>query len=434
MNVELGPPAGPPTPLSRFLREEEGALHARFQETVQASAGRLNRMLADEALFHQAKSILEALFELIERSVGVEAAVGAVEGELKRLAAPLRRLQEERGLTPTEIVCLLFALRDALRGAVREQRRDRTEDLETLDQVCQLLSRLGIVFFETSIRAREQAAVQQDILAIEYALLYERTRQLAITDSLTGLFNFGYLLDRLKEERARAERYQRLLSLVLFDIDHFKTYNDAHGHPAGNEVLVRIARILEQEAREVDLAARYGGEEFALLLPETNRKAAYEAAERIRARVEATAFPKAETQPGRRLTLSAGVATFPVDAESEESLIRRADAALYASKRAGRNRVTAYEPPLRHLFSFRPARPVREVALVGSFNSWDPHADLMEPQPDGSFHFLMALNAGVYLYKYVLDGSEWTVDSNVERQPDNYGGENNILRLAAPSP
>ena len=78
---------------------------------------------------------------------------------------------------------------------------------------------------------------QQDVsLAIEYALLYERTRQIAITDRLTGLYNFGYFLDRLKEEKMRAERYHRLLSLIIFDIDHFKKYNDANGHPAGNEV------------------------------------------------------------------------------------------------------------------------------------------------------------------------------------------------------
>lgn len=400
-------------------------LKALFREESQAHLGRLSALPAHGEAVDLAVELALSLKKLLERSSGVETTAAAVEEELGRVIEPLRRLQREKGLEPLEMVFLLLTLRDAFRRAVEESQEASAKAAG--EQVGRLLSRLSVVFFENSFRFREPMFPSQDVLAIEYALLYERTRQFAVQDALTGLANFGYFLERLREEKNRAERYQRLLSLVLFDIDHFKKYNDTHGHPAGNAVLKKIAALIQEEAREVDLAARFGGEELALILPETHRFAALEAAERIRRRVENENFPGGESQPLGKITISAGVATFPVDAENEEKLIQRADEALYLSKRAGRNRVTAYQPPDHYLFRFRPPRPSQTVALVGNFNNWDPAVDLMQPQADGVFTFDMALNPGVYRYKYVLDGVEWVADPNAPLQPDHFGGQNNVL-------
>jgi diguanylate cyclase (GGDEF)-like protein len=237
-------------------------------------------------------------------------------------------------------------------------------------------------------------------------------------------------MDRLKEERMRAERYHRLLSLILFDIDHFKKYNDAHGHPAGNEVLKQIAAILKEEAREVDVTARYGGEEMVIILPETSRRRAIDLADRIRRRIEETHFENMETQPFERITVSAGVSTYPVDASSEEELIHKADLSLYKAKSLGRNRVAVVEPPTRVAITYKPSREISKVALVGNFNNWDKDIDHMDRQRDGTFKAVLALSPGVYHYKFVLNDLEWVLDPLCpEKASDAFGGENSVLQV-----
>jgi hypothetical protein len=135
-------------------------------------------------------------------------------------------------------------------------------------------------------------------------------------------------------------------------------------------------------------------------------------------------------QPLGRVTLSAGVATFPVDATHEDELVARADVSLYQAKKAGRDRVVAYEPPDKVTISYRPEPWVTSVALVGSFNNWEKDADPMVRGSDGVFRFIMSLNPGVYRYKFVLNGTVWTADpAHTDTQPDNLGGANSILRV-----
>ncbi len=165
----------------------------------------------------------------------------------------------------------------------------------------------------------------------------EELEKLSITDSLTGLFNRRQLMEVLEIEGRRNRRHQRPFSILMLDVDHFKKLNDTHGHLAGDEVLKRLAWILKQEIREVDHAARYGGEEFLIMLPETNIDGASEVGERIRGRIEreTLAFDGKEIN----VTASIGIACCPVEGESAETLIARADDALYKAKRRGRNRV-----------------------------------------------------------------------------------------------
>lgn len=275
-------------------------------------------------------------------------------------------------------------------------------------------------------------SVHQGAMAIEYALLYERTREIAITDHLTGLYNFGYFMEKLREERLRAERYQRMLSLVILDIDHFKKYNDTYGHPAGNEVLKMIAQIMRTQVRETDIVARYGGEEIAMILPEIGRKAAFEVAERIRVKVFETDFGQGEKQAGVKVTLSAGVATFPVDCANEEELIKRADVSLYQAKTHGRNRVVAFDPPDKITFTYRPHRELEKVFLAGNFNNWGKDLLAMRRQSDGTFQCVLSLNPGLYQYKFVLDDVEWIQDPDcLEKTYDGMSGQNSVLRVKA---
>jgi diguanylate cyclase (GGDEF)-like protein len=167
---------------------------------------------------------------------------------------------------------------------------------------------------------------------------FDHIEELAIRDELTGAYNRRYLMETLARERARAERAAEPFALCLLDLDHFKSINDTFGHPAGDAVLKHFATLAPRGLRGIDTFGRYGGEEFLLVLPGTGREGALAVAERVRAAVEATAFPG--VPPERRVTITAGVA---VHAKGEEvsALLARADEALYQGKRGGRNRVIA---------------------------------------------------------------------------------------------
>lgn len=160
----------------------------------------------------------------------------------------------------------------------------------------------------------------------------EELERLSITDGLTGLVNHRFLIQRLNEEGIRADRYHHEFSVMMADVDHFKKYNDEFGHPAGDEVLKRVADVLRASVRPGDTAARYGGEEFAIVMPETHAAEAFEIAEHVRARVASESFP------GGKVTLSIGVAEFPSDADQPHAVMAAADKALYEAKRDGRNR------------------------------------------------------------------------------------------------
>lgn len=177
-----------------------------------------------------------------------------------------------------------------------------------------------------------EALAQQAAMAVEHARLYE----LAITDGLTKLFIHRYFQARLEEELVRAKRYHTTCSLIMFDIDHFKKFNDTYGHQQGDIVLMEVAKLIKQTIREtVDIPARYGGEEFTIILPETDAAGAHLVAERLRKTVEAYDFPGQEQS--LKVTISLGVATFPDHASVKSVLIKKADQALYACKDNGRN-------------------------------------------------------------------------------------------------
>ena len=178
-------------------------------------------------------------------------------------------------------------------------------------------------------------------VAVENSELYKLTRHLAVTDELTGLYNYRYLLERAEDEIGRAKRFGRSLSLLMIDADEFKVYNDMNGHVAGDVALAELAAAMRGAVRDIDIVCRYGGEEFAILLPETDGEGAFVVAEKVREAVAAHAFKNGRGERTEQLTVSVGLSSYPGTAEDREALLRRADDALYVVKRSGRNRVSA---------------------------------------------------------------------------------------------
>jgi diguanylate cyclase (GGDEF)-like protein len=174
-------------------------------------------------------------------------------------------------------------------------------------------------------------------VAIQNLKLRFKLQELAETDGLTGLYNHRFLQDRLDQELLRAQRYSRPLSVLLFDIDHFKRVNDTHGHRAGDAVLAELATVVSAKLRRLDILARYGGEEFIAILPETPLPGALELAERLRVAVQDHPFP-IEHDDRLNITISVGAGAFP-EYKTKEELIEATDQALYRAKSGGRNRV-----------------------------------------------------------------------------------------------
>jgi len=184
-----------------------------------------------------------------------------------------------------------------------------------------------------------QTLANQAVIAIENAAAYERTKQLATTDAMTGVANHRELETYLDRELARVKKTREPLAIIMADVDHFKAINDTVGHPAGDKVLQHLTRqILLPSVRPKDLVARYGGDEFVLVLRGTDSRAAVVVAERIRRTVSSQAV-LLDGKAVSNLSLSLGIAVFPRDGETREALIQAADQALYVAKRTGRNRV-----------------------------------------------------------------------------------------------
>ena len=216
-------------------------------------------------------------------------------------------------------ICVPMIVSDQLLGyaEIWESRYERTWSPEEV-RLCQTTANLAAV-------------------AIENASLYQEMQHLAVTDALTGVYNRRGLFEIGQREVSRARRFVRPLSVVMLDIDHFKQINDVHSHAIGDTVLQTIVHQCQAYLRDMDILGRYGGEEFAILLPETDRMAGYQVAERLRMLIASNPVP---TLNGPiNVTVSMGVASATVEVEHLAVLLDRADTAMYAAKEAGRNRV-----------------------------------------------------------------------------------------------
>jgi diguanylate cyclase (GGDEF)-like protein len=322
------------------LRRQQVQIDRSVRRIGEASAAGLDR---------------EALLEIL-----AETAVGACDAEYGLIALSGREGAEAE-------VGQAFAsesIQDAVLAA--EAQADRSSELseESADGAFALAGplrrlgeppvRLGVITVARSSRPFNAAErdvflylIGQAAASIENVALHEQVSEQAVTDDLTGLANKRAFAEQAAKEAARAERFGHPLSLLMLDIDDFKQVNDTYGHLQGDEVLRRVAAVLEAESRGVDEPARYGGEEFVVALPETDADGAVEFAERVRSRIELEEIPFVEgngrqdggADPWLSVTASVGVSSMPGSARDLETLIAAADAALYVAKRAGKNRV-----------------------------------------------------------------------------------------------
>lgn len=181
---------------------------------------------------------------------------------------------------------------------------------------------------------------QQFLLGLKRVLLYQRVQELAITDTLTQVFNRRYFMERLNEEIARSKKFKYKLSFLMVDIDHFKEFNDLYGHLVGDAILREVSKGLKDNIRQIDFMGRYGGEELCIALTETGKEPARAVAERIRNAIEQKRIRVYDEN--LKVTISIGIATFPEDATKTNIFIEKADKALYRAKEAGRNKVVTF--------------------------------------------------------------------------------------------
>jgi diguanylate cyclase (GGDEF)-like protein len=282
-------------------------------------------------------------------------AVLMVEGDALRIRA------YEGRLTPTMAMGAMLSPGVGLAGRALASGRSIIENdvnevegyvagfVETQSEICVPLiflgEKLGVLALDA---ARKDAFDAEDrrplesvadicAAAIQNANNFNRMKQLAYVDGLTGIHNRRFFEMRIMEELERAARFQGRLSVVMVDIDNFKKLNDEFGHLLGDEILRSVASILKQQLRRMDLVCRYGGDEFAILVPETTGENAFRVAEKLRRHVETHPFPGVP----RPVTISCGVADYPTHGFTRDEVVAAADSALYTAKQAGRNRAAS---------------------------------------------------------------------------------------------
>lgn len=273
-------------------------------------------------------------------------------------------VQESHGLSRWETESIRFKLGDGVAGwvaknakparlaDVAKDKRFRTipgQRSRIVSLLCVPLIAKKKVFGVVTLTNRERrgafTSAHEDLLGliaghISLNIENHRLSQLSATDSLTGLYNHAQILKRLEEEIAAARRYHESVTVLMMDLDHFKTVNDTYGHPAGDKVLLGVADMIRRNVRESDIAGRYGGEEFVVILPLTRKAGGGVIAERLRKTIAGAQFPL--PQGNVLVTVSIGLSNYPEDGIEGAEVLEKADQALYQAKTAGRNRVHSF--------------------------------------------------------------------------------------------
>lgn len=344
----------------RRTREKEALDRLKEQEALYRIGIMLTSSESEDKLL---STILDCATSLTHTPAGSIALYDDSEGRMELVATrgfsksiPLKNTWEIRGGGLTEYILnenVVVTIKDLEKFEKVPVDELLKEGLRSLIATPLVADRriIGILYVDDFVprdfSAKEESILSllatQAAIAIGKMQLYEKMKRLATTDGLTGLCNHRNFVKALRKELKRSRRYGHQLSVIILDVDHFKIYNDTNGHLKGNIALKKVTAAMKDEIRNADILARYGGEEFAIILPETDRAQALNMATRMCRAVEREKFPGEETQPQNTLTISAGVATFPADAATEEELLEKADSALYTAKHAGRNRAVLYQ-------------------------------------------------------------------------------------------
>ncbi len=338
------------------LKQQNQELSALFQIT-QSMVSTLDPQVLQERIIQALKSTLHCskilLLQLPPGSEQLQAirGLGFQNTEIKSLFINLGQgLIGEAAVNQKFVYCANLA-RDEEAQEIGSERFDHGS-LLALPMLAQnrLLGVIALLHnepeaFNNIMQQIAMAIANQAGIAIENARLFEKTKTLSATDELTGLANRRQFQEYLHRELAQSRRFLNHFSLLMIDIDHFKLYNDWHGHLKGDVILKRIAKLLLQNTRGIDLVARFGGEEYVILLPKTDKSASMAVAEKLRHCIEKEIFPDAiKSQPAGRLTISIGAASFPEDSIDVYDLLNLADAAVYQAKKQGRNSCVGFHP------------------------------------------------------------------------------------------
>jgi diguanylate cyclase (GGDEF)-like protein len=351
----------------KLLRLKTADEHQRNQSTTQqliTMISELSLLETREALY---RSIVEMSCALIQASRGSLMLIDDSDEQLHIVSAKGINLEVARSLpirlgegisgrvARSGLFLLVSDIEKDCRIASANRPRFKTKSFISLPMKVKnrIIGVLNLADKETGHIFSEYDLKHLHLLADHAAQMIDRTdflerakklEELAARDPLTGLYNRRLLEARFHEEINRCSRLKQSLTILMVDLDHFKTYNDLCGHIAGDHALQKVADLLKKSAREMDIVTRYGGEEFCLLLPNTSHDEALFVAERIRRSIENHAFSGETGMPQKRLTTSIGIASFPKDGERFETLINAADIALYQAKSKGRNRLATFEP------------------------------------------------------------------------------------------
>ncbi len=234
-----------------------------------------------------------------------------------------RRVADEVAYPVSSILCVPLRIRNRVLGVI------------------ELINSSGERTFNEDDLPLLEAVADFAAIAIDNARNYRRVSELVVTDDLTGLYNARHFHELLEYEIDRSRRYRSQVSLLFFDLDHFKSVNDRHGHLVGSRMISEVGRLVQRHIRSSDRAARYGGDEYVIILPNTGKEGAVSVANNLLNRLRSYPF-LTDSDEQFAITASFGAATFPDDALDRTELIRAADSAMYMAKEAGRNRVCHY--------------------------------------------------------------------------------------------
>jgi diguanylate cyclase (GGDEF)-like protein/PAS domain S-box-containing protein len=308
--------------INRVLRESESRYRAMFDQSLVGIA------LIDKGRFTYSNPRFDEIF-------------GYSADEVRGLGPHDLALPEEHARMQTQFERRLSGTSPRVHYQLRCRHRDgRTLDVEIHGSLMEMAGRRVLVSFVQDVSERCRA--EREVLVLQ-----ERLRELSLRDPLTGLHNRRHLDAALPLALQAARARQQPVSVLMVDLDHFKRVNDQHGHPAGDEVLRRVAELLRRSARSSDITGRCGGEEFLLVLPGLDKPAALQRADQLRRAIEALCIEidlpheSGNSRLTLRLSATIGVATCPPDGDDADALVAAADLALYAAKAAGRNRVGA---------------------------------------------------------------------------------------------
>jgi len=290
----------------------------------------------------------------------IEALIEADHGEGNLLLARLRELRVREGISACAAALRLIA-------NLSRDESDAEELLEGIGEhravVAGTLGRdPGLHVAAVDFLANVKRVMRNPVM-VERATL-RRAELGAMTDPLTGMFNRRYFLSALELELRRSRRYSLALSLLMIDLDYFKSVNDIYGHPLGDRVLERAGHVVRQAVRESDVPCRCGGDEFAVILPETDRMGALAVGERIRERIRTWFAGTPIDQRLVAMTVSGGISCSPEDGTSPDKLVDRADRALYQAKSRGRNTIVIHHAERRKEIRF-PVKSSTRAELVG---------------------------------------------------------------------